>query len=120
MWCSGSERCVILLVIHPRIDTDLLTSHVDRQAQDMTGQDVVKLTVSTGQCQYYDESMKYKYLYVMFITYALYNQKQKKRNLFKIDFLIFIFIKMHHIIYQIKQKWMNFMMVKTVSKNNSK
>ena len=47
----------------------------------------------------------------------LYNQEQKKRTFFKIDFLTVIFIKIHHIIYQIKHNWMNFMMVKIVSKN---
>ena len=43
---------------------------------------------------------------------------QKKRNIFKIAFLIpvFTFFKMQHIIYQIKHNCMNFMMVKTVSK----
>ena len=36
---------------------------------------------------------------------------------FKIDILLFIFNKIHQIIYQIKQKWMNFMMGKSLSKN---
>ena len=56
----------------------------------------------------------------MFMNYNRrnkYNQEQKKRNIGKIDFLIFKFIKIHLIIYQIKHNWMNFMMVKTVSKN---
>ena len=47
----------------------------------------------------------------------IYNQEKKKRNIYKIDFLIFIIIKIHHVIYQIKHNWINFMVVKTVSKN---
>ena len=49
------------------------------------------------------------------ITYIQSGTK-KKRNFFKVDFLIFIFIKIHHIIYQIKHNWMNFMMVKNCIK----
>ena len=48
---------------------------------------------------------------------SVYNQEKKKRNFFKIDFLIFIFTIVHHIIYQIEHNWINFMMVKTVSQN---
>ena len=64
--------------------------------------------------------------YILYDLAILYNQEQKKtttnkqtkkRNTFKIDFLIFILIKIHLIMYQIKHNWMNFMMVKTVSKN---
>ena len=42
---------------------------------------------------------------------------EKKPQHCQIDFLIFIFIKIHLFMYQIKHNWMNFMMVKTVSKN---
>ena len=42
---------------------------------------------------------------------------KQNRNIYKLDFLIFMFIKIHHTIYQIKHNWMNFMMVKTVSKH---
>ena len=42
---------------------------------------------------------------VIIISYILlYIQEQKKRNFFKIDFIIFIFIKIQHIIYQILKK----------------
>ena len=53
-------------------------------------------------------------------TYTTRSKKTKtkqKRNIVKVDFLLFIFIKMHFIICQIKHNWMNFMMVKIVSKN---
>ena len=43
-------------------------------------------------------------------------QSGAKSNIFKIDFLIFIFIKIQRITYQIKHNWINSMMVKTVSK----
>ena len=44
------------------------------------------------------------------MDYSYYIQSgAKKGNILKIDFFIFIFIK-------IKHNWMNFMMVKTVSK----
>ena len=45
-------------------------------------------------------------------TFFFIQSGVKKRNIFKIDFLISIFIKIHHIIYQSKDNWMNFMMMK--------
>ena len=50
-------------------------------------------------------------------TWVYTIRSKKKRNIFKIDFLISLFIKIHHTIYQIKHNWMNFMIVKTASKN---
>ena len=55
-------------------------------------------------------------LHQLYVT-GIQSGAKKTRNICKIDFLIFIFIIVHHIIYQIKHNWMNFMMVKTVSKN---
>ena len=51
------------------------------------------------------------------IIYIIQPGAKKKRNFFKINFPIFIFNKIHHIIYQIKHNGMNSMMLKTVSKN---
>ena len=50
------------------------------------------------------------------ILTMLYNKEQKNHDYFKIEFLIFIFIKIHHTIYQIEHNWMDFLMVKTVYK----
>ena len=50
-----------------------------------------------------------------FLQRQIIQSGAKKRNEVKIDFLIFI--KINLIIYQIKHNWMNFMMVKTESKN---
>ena len=50
-----------------------------------------------------------------FLQRQIIQSGAKKRNKVKIDFLIFI--KINLIIYQIKHNWMNFMMVKTASKN---
>ena len=62
-----------------------------------------------------DSNLKKKKLLLQCV---LYNQeKNNKRNIFNIDFLKFIFIKIQSIIYQIKHNWMNFVMVKTISKN---
>ena len=48
---------------------------------------------------------------------VLIQSGEKTRNILIIAFLIFIFIKLNYIIYQIYHNLINFMMVKTVYKN---